>query len=122
MKKIMILGSAGMLGHMVYNYLKRLNKYTIVDASFPEKLNEDSRLLNVTNKTELEEFITSEKPDILVNCIGILLRGSKDDPSNAIYLNSYLPHQLSKMLRLNGGKLIHVSTDCVYSGNKGNYI
>lgn len=121
MKKIMILGSAGMLGHMVYHYLKSLNKYIIVDASFPEKLNVESKLLNVTKKDELENFISSEKPDILVNCIGILLRGSKDDPSNAIYLNSYLPHQLSKILRLNGGKLIHVSTDCVFTGNKGNY-
>lgn len=121
MKKIMILGSAGMLGHMVYNYLKSLNKYIIVDTSFPEKLHGGSKLLNVTNKEELEDFISSEKPDILVNCIGILLRGSKDDPSNAIYLNSYLPHQLSKLLRQNGGKLIHISTDCVFTGNKGKY-
>ncbi|MBK6282714.1 MAG: SDR family oxidoreductase [Draconibacterium sp.] len=121
MKKIMILGSAGMLGHMVYNYLKSLNKYIIVDTSFPEKLHGGSKLLNVTNKEELEDFISSEKPDILVNCIGILLRGSKDDPSNAIYLNSCLPHQLSKLLRQNGGKLIHISTDCVFTGNKGKY-
>ncbi len=117
----MILGSAGMLGHMVYNYLKSLNKYIIVDTSFPEKLHGGSKLLNVTNKEELEDFISSEKPDILVNCIGILLRGSKDDPSNAIYLNSYLPHQLSKLLRQNGGKLVHISTDCVFTGNKGKY-
>ena len=122
MKKIMILGSAGMLGHMVYNYLKSLDKYTIVDTSFPEKLNEASKLLDVTNKIELENYISSEKPDILINCIGILLRGSNNDPSNAIYLNSYLPHQLSKLLRANGGKLIHVSTDCVFTGNTGNYI
>ncbi len=117
----MIIGSAGMLGHMVYYYLRSLNKYTIVDASFPKKLTGDSRLIDVTNKKELEDFITSEKPDILINCIGILLRGSEADPSNAIYLNSYLPHQLSKILRENGGKLIHISTDCVFTGNKGGY-
>lgn len=122
MKKIMILGSSGMLGHMVYNYLKGLGKYNIIDTSFPKRLNDNSILLDVTDKTKLEHFINTEKPDILVNCIGILLRGSKEDPSNAIYLNSYLPHQLSKILRLNGGKLIHVSTDCVFSGEKGNYI
>lgn len=122
MKKIIILGSAGMLGHMVYHYLKSLNKYNIVDASFPVKLNEDSKLLDVTNKTELEDFIISEKPNILINCIGILLKGSKDDPSNAIQLNSLLPHQVSKVLRKIGGKLIHVSTDCVFSGDKGAYV
>lgn len=117
----MILGSAGMLGHMVYYYLQSLNKYTILDASFPNKLTGDSKLLDVTNKTELEEVILSEKPDILINCIGILLRGSEADPSNAIYLNSYLPHQLSKILRANGGRLIHISTDCVFTGDKGGY-
>jgi dTDP-4-dehydrorhamnose reductase len=122
MKKVMILGSAGMLGHMVYHYLKSLNKYDIVDASFPVKLHEKSTLLDVTDKKALEAYINTEKPDILINCIGILLKGSKVDPSNAIYLNSLLPHQLSKMLRQVGGKLIHVSTDCVFSGVKGRYI
>jgi len=117
----MILGSAGMLGHMVLNYLKSLNKYNIVDASFPVKLNDNSRLLDVTNKTELKDYINSEKPEILINCIGILLQGSKDDPSNAIYLNSYLPHQLSNILHASGAKLIHISTDCVFTGDKGSY-
>jgi dTDP-4-dehydrorhamnose reductase len=122
MKKIMVLGSGGMLGHMVYYYLKSLDKYKMVDASYPQKLHEGSKLLDVTNKTVLEEFIVTERPDVVVNCIGILLKGSKDDPSNAIYLNALLPHQLSKILRPLGGKLIHISTDCVFSGNKGEYL
>lgn len=122
MKKIMILGSGGMLGHMVYHYLKSLGKYRIVDVSFPVKLTNESKVLDVTNVDELEAYIIDEKPDILINCIGILLRGSQEDPSNAIYLNAYLPHQLSRILRKNGGKLIHMSTDCVFTGEKGNYI
>lgn len=121
MKKIMILGSVGMLGHMVYYYLKNLNKHKIVDASFPDKLHDESKLLDVTNEDKLEEYIVAEKPDILINCIGILIKGSQIDPSNAIYLNSYFPHRLAKILRNTGGRLIHVSTDCVFSGYKGNY-
>lgn len=117
----MILGSAGMLGHMVYNYLKSLDKYKMVDASYPQKLHEDSKLIDVTNKTELEEFIIAENPDVVVNCIGILIKSSQNDPSNAIYLNSYLPHQLTRILRKTGGRLIHISTDCVFSGKKGCY-
>lgn len=117
----MILGSAGMLGHMVYYYLKSLDKYKLVDASYPNKLHEGSKLLDVTNKAELEKFIITENPDVVVNCIGILIKGSINDPSNAIYLNSYFPHQLVKILREIGGRLIHISTDCVYSGNKGCY-
>jgi dTDP-4-dehydrorhamnose reductase len=121
MKKIMILGSGGMLGHMVYYYLNSLEKYTIVDASFPQKLHEGSKLLDVTNSAELEKYITKEKPDVIVNCIGILIKGSQIDPSNAVYLNSYFPHQVAKILRKTGGKLIHISTDCVFSGAKGSY-
>jgi dTDP-4-dehydrorhamnose reductase len=121
MKKILILGSAGMLGHMVYHYLYSKEKYEIIDASFPEKANEKSTLLNVTEKKVIEEYIRREKPDIIINCIGILIKGSMQDPSNAIYLNSLFPHQLSKLLTETGGKLIHISTDCVFSGKDGNY-
>jgi dTDP-4-dehydrorhamnose reductase len=122
MKKIMILGSGGMLGHMVYYHLKNLDKYKIVDASFPEKLHGKSKLLDVTDKKELENYIEAETPDVVVNCIGILIQGSQNDPSNAIYLNSFFPHQLAKLLRKTGGRLIHISTDCVFSGKNGPYI
>lgn len=121
MKKIMILGSSGMLGHMVYHYLTESKKYQILDASFPNKANGNSYILNVTDKDAVELYINNEKPDIVINCIGVLIKGSKSDPSNAIYLNAYFPHQLSKLLSSIGGKLIHISTDCVFSGNKGNY-
>jgi len=117
----MILGSYGMLGHMVYFYLKSLNKYEIVDASYPEKLHEGSKLLNVKNAKELEDYLLSEEPDFIINCIGVLIQGSVTDPSNAIYLNAYYPHQLSKISKSFGGKLIHISTDCVFSGDKGQY-
>ena len=117
----MILGSAGMLGHMVYHYLKSLNKYNIIDTSFPKKINDQSKVLDVTNAVELENYITTEKPDIIINCIGVLIKGSQADPSNAIYLNSFFPHQLAKILRKTKGKLIHISTDCVFSGSKGSY-
>jgi dTDP-4-dehydrorhamnose reductase len=122
MKKFLILGSAGMLGHVVYTYLNELKKYELFDASFPNKFHPDSILLDVTNKAAVEEIISNIKPDIIINCIGILIKGSQQDPSNAIYLNSYLPHQLSKLQRKHGGKLIHISTDCVFTGEKGGYI
>lgn len=122
MKKILILGSAGMLGHMVYNYLVQLKKYDIVDASFNRKAYSNSYILDITDKLAVETFIKVQKPDLVINCIGVLIQGSQKDPSNAIYINSYLPHQLSKLMCDIGGKLIHISTDCVFSGKKGNYI
>ena len=121
MKKIMILGSSGMLGHMVYNYLTETNKFQIVDSSYPFSASENSFLLNVTDKQAVEDWIRAEKPDVIVNCIGVLIKDSQRDPANSIYLNSFFPHQLSKILREIGGRLIHLSTDCVFSGKKGGY-
>ena len=121
MKKIMILGSSGMLGHMVYNYLMETKKFQIVDSSYPFSASENSLLLNVTDKQAVEDWIRTEKPDVIVNCIGALIKDSQRDPANSIYLNSFFPYQLSKILRETGGRLIHLSTDCVFSGKKGGY-
>ena len=62
------------------------------------------------------------RPDVVINCIGVLIQGSSASPSNAIFINSFLPHWIVKILDEIGGKLIHVSTDCVFSGAKGFYV
>ena len=121
-KKVLIFGSAGMLGHIVYQYLKNTNKYFIFDTSFPERLTEASLLLDVTNKDNLFIALKTINPDIIINCIGVLIKSSNENPSNAIYLNSYFPNQLARYTRENSCKLIHISTDCVFSGLKGNYL
>jgi dTDP-4-dehydrorhamnose reductase len=120
-KKILVLGSGGMLGHVVYTYLNELNKYELSNSSYPKSFNSQSILLDATDKLQIEKTIENIKPDVLINCIGILIKGSQQDPSNAIYLNSFLPHQLSKLQHKHGGRLIHISTDCVFSGKKGGY-
>lgn len=122
MKKIFVLGSAGMLGHTVLTYLKELGKYEIYDASYPTKVRPESLILDATDKNDVEQTIESIKPDVIINCIGILIKGSKQNPATAIYLNSFLPHHLVQIQRKIGGKLIHISTDCVFSGQKGSYI
>jgi len=121
MKKIIILGSTGMLGHVVYLYLNNLNKYKIINTSYRNKLVEDTIILNLRNEKITKDFILTEKADIIINCVGILIKGSSESPSNAIYINSYLPHFLAEQINPYGGKLINISTDCVFSGNKGNY-
>lgn len=121
MKKVLILGSSGMLGHVVYLFLKSLNKYNIVDLTFRTKLTKDSVALNVRNEKYFKEFIKKENPDIIINCIGVLINGSKSDISNAIYINSFLPHFISAIAREISSKLIHISTDCVFSGKLGGY-
>jgi dTDP-4-dehydrorhamnose reductase len=120
-KKIIILGSTGMLGHVVYLWLNNLNKYTIINTSYRNKLVEDTIILNLRNEKVTKDLILNEKPDIIINCVGILIKGSSESPSNSIYINSYLPHFLAEQINPYGGKLINISTDCVFSGNKGNY-
>ena len=121
-KKVLVLGATGMLGHVLYNTIKQNAQFEVVDLVYRNKLNENSIVCDVTDKYKLEKVITSIKPDIIVNCIGVLIKGSTQDPSNAIYINAYLPHQLSTLAQLIGARLIHVSTDCVFSGSKGGYL
>ncbi len=59
--------------------------------------------------------------DVVVNCIGVLNRAVDNNLSVGIYLNSCFPHELARECSANGAKLIHISSDCVFSGRKGNY-
>ncbi|QYA24387.1 SDR family oxidoreductase [Gramella sp. MT6] len=120
-KKIMILGSTGMLGHQVYYRLQEDDKYEITDVSFRNKLTPQSVILDLHNQQELDSLIKKVDPDFIINCVGVLIKGANDNPANAIYLNSYLPHFLAKKCDETGAKLIHISTDCVFSGETGAY-
>lgn len=110
-----------MAGHMAYFYLKATGKYKISNVVFRNKLTEDSIVVDVTNLAEVEKIVVQEKPDIILNCIGVLIKGAKEHPDNAILLNAYFPNYLKKMADKVNGKLIHISTDCVFSGEKGFY-
>jgi len=120
-KKVLILGSTGMLGHQVVNYFLKFDDYNVIDIAFRSKLRGKTIISDVTDKTAFEKVVTELSPDFIVNCIGVLIHGSSN-VENAIYLNAYLPHQLKKISKNIGSKLIHISTDCVFSGDKGGYI
>lgn len=121
-KKVLVLGSTGMLGHVLYNTLKKQVNYETVDLVFRNKLNENSIICDVTDKDKLANIINTVNPDVIVNCIGVLIKGSALSPANAIYINSYLPHYLASFAKKISAKFIHVSTDCVFSGSKGGYL
>jgi dTDP-4-dehydrorhamnose reductase len=66
--------------------------------------------------------LDSARPDVVVNCIGIVKQdAAAQDPLQSIAVNSLFPHRLAQLTRAAGARLIHVSTDCVFSGRKGNY-
>lgn len=121
-KKVLILGSTGMLGHQVVNYFLQFEEYDVVDISFRNKLREETIILDVANQNMLTKIIADINSDFIINCIGVLIGGSNESISNAIYINSFLPHKLKDIAKTIDAKLIHISTDCVFSGKKGGYI
>ena len=117
--KILILGSDGMLGHVVKIYFEEKG-YDVVCTT---RRDDKSELyFNITNSvSEIEKIIKRVKPDVVINCIGILNKVADEHKALAILINSYLPHYLDEISVENNFKLIHVSTDCVFDGKTGNY-
>lgn len=110
-----------MAGHIITQYFEEINKYEVYNSSI-EKFNEKTIILDVFNQDQIRDILSKIKPDVVINCIGILVQASADNPAKAIYLNAYLPHFLSEFGSKIGFKLIHMSTDCVFSGKNGGYI
>lgn len=120
-KKVLILGATGMLGHQVYYRLREEGDFEVIEVSYRNKLTPETIILDLNNKFELEKLLKEQNPDFVINCVGVLIKGANDNPANAIYLNAYLPHLLAGICDEIDAKLIHISTDCVFSGEKGGY-
>ena len=122
-KKILVLGSTGLIGHQVFNYLKDNSSYELHNISYRKKLQADTIILDVRCEASFVEELVNIAPDYIINCIGVLISSSKKDPENAIFLNAYMPHRLARLADNINAKLIHISSDCVFSGdNGGEYI
>jgi dTDP-4-dehydrorhamnose reductase len=119
MKKILILGARGMAGHVMAEYLSQRPEYEIILADIAGA--PGIIILDVTDFLKVKDVLRDRRPDIVVNCVGMLVQASQDRVDRAILINSYLPHFLSRLGRECGFKLIHISTDCVFSGDRGGY-
>ncbi|KAA5533780.1 SDR family oxidoreductase [Taibaiella lutea] len=119
MEKVLVIGAKGMAGHVVKTYLETTGRYEVwgIARNINESANEIS--LDVSREKELEDVIKKHQFDYVINCIGILNKDAEDNPYKAIWYNSYFPHLLEKWGAELRFKLIHISTDCVFSG-KGN--
>lgn len=122
MKNILILGVSGMAGHLVYTQLNKNYNYKVLGTTNSNNFGATTIKLDVFDKKNLIEIINQFKPDYVINCIGMLIQGSKKSPENTIYLNTYLPHLLDKLSVEHNFKFIHISTDCVFSGKDGAYL
>lgn len=121
MKNILVLGSTGMAGHVVTLYLEQIPYFNVYNLSHKKKLNDKSIVMDVMKSNVFSEFLDSIDLDVIVNCIGILNKNAEQNIDKAAYLNAYLPHYLEYKYKDTKTKIIHISTDCVFSGKDGNY-
>lgn len=120
-KRVLIIGSKGMAGHVIRQQLLELPQFEVHDISRDDSYFKSTYQLDVTRFNELLEILQNGKYYYVINCIGVLNQFAERRPDQAILLNSYLPQWLSIQGKKLGFKLIHISTDCVFSGEKGAY-
>jgi len=128
--KILILGSTGMLGHKLMQVLSRRHTVTgTVRGNASDLANHPifsgfdiSGDISADDLKGIRDGMEKTKPDVLINCIGIVKQlPAAQDPLQSIAVNALFPHQLAKICRQRNVRFIHISTDCVFSGNSGNY-
>jgi dTDP-4-dehydrorhamnose reductase len=131
--KVLVLGGEGMLGHKAFQVLcQRFDTYTTFREVnglwkyFPMYLSADpARLLAGVDALDFHSVVRAVarvRPDVVINCIGIIKQVKEaSDPIVSLTLNSLFPHHLADLCAATAARLFHVSTDCVFSGHKGNY-
>jgi len=129
--RILIFGGAGMLGHRLWMNLNQVHETWVTvreDVSQVPEIPEFPREYILPNIDVLKDepvryAINSVHPDLVINCVGLVKQlPLVKDPLSSIALNSLLPHRLALISREVGIRMIHFSTDCVFSGKKGGYV
>jgi dTDP-4-dehydrorhamnose reductase len=120
-QRVVVLGSRGMAGHMILRHLSILQDYEVIGVDRASTPLFVRRQVDVEDPSLLADVLKKAQPTVVVNCIGVLNTACDRDPARAVFLNSYLPQRLARMGDEQGFKLIHLSTDCVFSGVTGGY-
>lgn len=118
--KYLILGATGMAGHTIALYFLEGGHSVTAFGRRPTGFCK-SIIGDAMDTTLLKEVIQQGEYDVVINAVGILNQFAEMDKSTAILVNSYLPHFLCKITEEMHTKVIHMSTDCVFSGQTGNY-
>jgi dTDP-4-dehydrorhamnose reductase len=131
MMRVLVLGASGMIGSTTFRVLSERHDWVVYGSVrsetakqfFPAQLAE--RLLanvDVTNYDALVDVFARIRPEVVINCVGATKHKTDgNDPLMAIPLNALLPHRLARLCDAANARLVHVSTDCVFSGKQGNY-
>lgn len=128
--KVLVLGASGMLGHVLLHELPRGGKLEVAGTvrsrgALPEILLRQSQIfenIDIRAEDTVVRTIGSFRPDAIINCVGIIKQlPEAHDPLISLGVNSMWPHKLARLCEASGARLIHISTDCVFSGSAGSY-
>lgn len=129
--KILVLGSSGMIGSAVLRILSENEEWQVFGSARSSNIRDyfnpsiSQKIIDGVHVDLFDSLIkvfTEIRPDVVVNCIGLTKhKPLSEDPLISVPVNSLLPHRLAGLCELVGARLIHISTDCVFSGSKGNY-
>ncbi len=127
--RLLVLGAAGMLGHRICQLLAE--RFEIWGTFHEHSVDKRYNILssgcsisgvNAQDSSTVRSAIESVKPDAVINCIGIVKQ--RDEAKQAIpsiHVNALFPHQLAELCVERGIRVVQISTDCVFSGSRGNY-
>jgi dTDP-4-dehydrorhamnose reductase len=130
--KVLVFGASGMIGSAMFRVLSEKKEWEVRGTLrsnawkrfFPETL--AGKLIpdvDVERHDALVRVFAQVQPDVVVNCVGLTKHHSEaEDPLLSIPLNALLPHRLADLCAATGSRLVHVSTDCVFSGTRGGYV
>jgi len=130
-QRILIFGVSGMLGNTLLRYFFSQDLYEVYGTA--RNYSSISRLssriqrniflnIDAENTDHLIKVISVAQPDIIINCVGVVKQlAEAEEPLTSLPLNSLLPHRLAHLAATCNARLIHISTDCVFSGKKGGY-
>lgn len=130
--RVMVLGVSGMLGNAAYRVLSANPDLSVFGTArsegsrkfFSEALAEKIILgVDVESQDSLIKAFGTIRPDVVINCVGLVKQlADANDPLQAVPINTLLPHRLAALCKAAGARLVHISTDCVFSGEKGGYL
>lgn len=119
--KILVFGGQGMAGHMIRSYINQATSNEVIYTVRRTLDRSDAIAVDVTDENKVSSLLKELKPDIVINAVGILNEQAHTQLKEAIYVNSFFPHLLAEYGQRLEFRLIHISTDCVFSGKEGNY-
>lgn len=129
--RILVLGISGMLGSAVFKVFSlsthevfgTVRSATAKKYFKPELASKILTDVDVLNTEQLEKTIAEVRPDVVINCVGLVKQlADAKDPLIALPINSMLPHHLARICKPLKARVVHISTDCVFDGTKGNYL